>query len=46
MMMEATNNYLIAIILISAGVYQLTKTVCLEKSPNPPVSLLITKTHG
>ncbi|MCH2631873.1 MAG: DUF2182 domain-containing protein [Nisaea sp.] len=37
MMMEATNNYLIAIILISAGVYQLTplKTVCLEKCRQP-----------
>ena len=37
MMMEATNNYLIVIILISAGVYQLTplKTVCLEKCRQP-----------
>ena len=37
MMMEATNNNLIAIILISAGVYQLTplKTACLEKCRQP-----------
>ncbi len=37
MMMEATNNYLIAIILIAAGVYQLTplKTACLEKCRQP-----------
>ena len=37
MMMEATNNYLIAAILIAAGVYQLTplKTACLEKCQQP-----------
>ena len=37
MMMEATNNYLIAVILIAAGVYQLTplKTTCLEKCRQP-----------
>ena len=37
MMMEATNNYLIAVILIAAGVYQLTplKTACLEKCRQP-----------
>ena len=37
MMMEASNNYLAAGILIAAGVYQLTplKTVCLEKCRQP-----------
>ncbi len=37
MMMEATNIYLAAGILIAAGVYQLTplKTVCLEKCRQP-----------
>ena len=41
MMMEATNIYLAAGILIAAGVYQLTplKTVCLEQC-RPPASLL------
>ena len=41
MMMEATNIYLAAGILIAAGVYQLTplKTVCLEKC-RPPASFL------